>query len=206
MCEHKQIDRLHEFMDAIARQAIPNCAPDFSSMDVMESDEIDLAIYQARRRTQRKYGMWSMVDSLWTRDLADWIGERICLEVMAGAGWLAKALTEHGVQLIATDYDAKAKWGKRSSVHPIKPLDACTAVASHPEAEVLLVSWPPYNDAEIESLAEAWGSAHPIIYIGEAHGGCTATESFCTHFQVTKRLKIPQWPGLHDEVMIGYYQ
>ena len=53
--------------------------------------------------------MWSLVDSVWTRDLADWIDQRICLEVMAGASWLAKALSAHGSSLVATDFEEFAK-------------------------------------------------------------------------------------------------
>ncbi len=45
--------------------------------------------------------------------------------------------------------------GKRPAVYPVKPLDALAAIACHPEVEVLLVSWPPYADPVIESLAEA---------------------------------------------------
>jgi len=77
----KQLDHLGEFMEALARQEIPKRAPDFADIDIIESDEIERAIRSARSRTQRKHGMWSMVDSTWTRDLADWIGQRICLEV-----------------------------------------------------------------------------------------------------------------------------
>ncbi len=204
-CLLEQLDHLREFMEALARQEIPRRAPDFGDIDIIESDEIERAIRSARSRTQRKHGMWSMVDSTWTRDLADWMGQRICLEVMAGAGWLAKALSAHGLNLIATDFDARAKWGKRPAVYPVKPLDALAAIACHPEAEVLLVSWPPYADPVIESLAEAWGTERPIVYIGEACGGCTATEPFCAQLQVTDRLIIPRWPGFHDEVLMGNY-
>ncbi len=40
---------------------------------------------------------------------------------MAGAGWLARALSAHGLSPIATDFDARAKWGKRPAVYPVKP-------------------------------------------------------------------------------------
>ena len=196
---------LLEFMEALAEQMIPKRAPDFSGIDIIADDEIEHSIMLARSRTQRRHGMWSMVDTVWTSDLADWIDGRTCLEVMAGAGWLANALSAHGANVIATDLDARAKWGKRSTVHPVKSLDALTAITRHPEAEILLVSWPPYADKVIELLAEAWGSERPIIYIGEDRGGCTATEMFCMQLQITKSMKIPCWPSLHDEVMIGHY-
>lgn len=201
----KQMGLLQGFMEALARGEIPNHAPDLASLDFIDSEEIENAIISARSRTQRKHGMWAMVDSFWTRELADWIGERSCVEVMAGAGWLAKALCEHGVNLVATDLDVKAKWGTRPAVHPVQPLDALAALARYPETEVLLVSWPPYSVSVIESVAEAWGPDRPIIYIGEELGGCTATENFFTRLCVTKRMNIPCWPGLHDKLMVGYY-
>jgi len=192
-------------MEALAGQTIPKSAPDLSNIDIIADDETEQAIMLARSYAQRRHGMWAIIDSIWTRDLADWMGERTCLEVMAGAGWLAKSLSAHGVDLVATDLDVKAKWGKCPTVHPVKALDALTAIVQHPEAEVLLVSWPPYADPIIEQVAEVWGTERPIIYIGEAKGGCTATEVFCTQLHIVEKLEIPHWPGLHDEVMIGNY-
>lgn len=202
---HEQIGRLSRFLEGLCGQVVPEKAPDFSDIDCMLSDTVDRAIMLSRLRTIRGYGMWSLVDSEWTGELAEWIGERKCLEVMSGAGWLAKALSEHGVRIIATDFDVSGRWGRRSAVHTVEALDAITAVSVYPDAEVLLVSWPPYNNPVIEQVAEKWGAKRPIVYVGEACGGCTATEIFCKHFRVIEKLKIPRWPGIHDEVMAGHY-
>jgi len=201
----EQIGRLSRFLEDLCGQVVPEKAPDFSDIDCMLSDAVDRAIMLSRLRIVRGYGMWSLVDSKWTGDLAGWIGERKCLEVMSGAGWLAKALSEHGVRVIATDFDASGRWGGQSKVHPVELLDALTAISRYPDVEVLLVSWPPYNNPVIEQVAKKWGAKRPIAYIGEACGGCTATEVFCKHFSVSEKLTIPRWPRIHDEVMLGHY-
>ena len=155
-------------------------------------------------------GMWAIVDRVWTKALADWIGERTCLEIMAGAGWLAKALSDYGIDIIATD---NGEWDERHSkivfVHKIERLNGLESVKKYKDRDILIASWPPYEDLAICHICKEWGSEKPIIYIGEESEGCTATDKFFEHFQqIENQPHIPlmAWGGLHDTVIIGHYR
>lgn len=153
------------------------------------------------------YGMWALVDLQWTKKLANWIDKRIVLEVMAGRGWLAKALHHHGVNVIATDnYDWEEKHEKGKMVFDIERLDALDAVKQYPNADILIVSWPPYEHSHINKVCAEWGKTRPIVYIGEGYGGCTADNEFHKRFEETQTMSIPQWDGIHDHIEIGYYK
>jgi len=167
-----------------------------------------IAVYQARKEATQR-GMWAIVDKLWTKQLADWIGDRWVLEVMAGAGWLAKALMQHGIKVIATD---SGEWNemphdKMKFVFPVQQIDGLTAVRKWTHAsDVLIISWPPYGDMDICEICHQWGSEKPIVYIGEGEGGCNAPDEFWRNFRYEEtEIPLMAWPGLHDGVFIGHY-
>ena len=165
--------------------------------------------YYEARETCIKRGMWSVVDLRWTRTLAKWIGDRKVLEIMSGPGWLAKALMFHGVDVVATD---NGSWSERHSkaapLCVVLPMDAVEAVEKlGPEMDVLLVSWPPYEETDVCRALEKWGDK-PVIYIGEGEGGCGPPGEFWSHFEKTDAPEFPMvsWYGLHDYVQIGTYE
>ena len=152
-------------------------------------------------------GMWALIDQSWTKELADIIGDRTCLEVMAGFGWLAKALKQHGVDVTATD-DQSWAGNRHSAGTPfdfIENLDALSAIKKYADAEMLIMSWPPYDEDIACLVGKAWGNEKPIIYIGEGYGGCNATDEFHECFNIEEELDIPQWDGMHDYLQIGTY-
>lgn len=152
-------------------------------------------------------GMWAIVDLTWTRKLADWIGNRKALEVMAGAGWLAKALRIHGVDIVATDnYSWDCDYHPRMvRVTEVLKMDGEEAVNTYKEADVLIMSWPPQT-MDAYRIAEAWGTKRPIVYIGEERGGCTAEDTFHRHFKPEKTIFIPRWRGNSDYLQIGHWR
>lgn len=185
-----------EFLACIKNGEIPPSAPYIHPDDY------------SSRRIATKAGMWAIVTLDWTRELADWIGNRHVLEVMAGKGWLAKALSQHGTNLVATD---SMEWENMHSdqryVFPVQKMGAREAVEFYREANLLLISWPPYDEHEIIKVCEAWGTARPIVYIGEGSGGCNAPDEFFAHFRKEPcEITIPQWPGIHDYLQIGYWK
>jgi hypothetical protein len=154
--------------------------------------------------------MWAVIDMTWTRDLAVWIRNRRVLEIMAGRGWLAKALALHGIQIVATDNGAwSSSYANRSPVFEVNRFEALAAIETFDHgADILLVSWPPYGDTTIGRAAEIWGSDRPIIYIGENCGGRNVPEEFFEYFNVLEGLSFPlkSWYGFHDNVLVGYYR
>jgi hypothetical protein len=207
--------KLEDFLAYIQNDEIPPEPPDGLTSGGWEfegflNDADTWMNYLSVRRECNERGMWAIVDKIWTRELAEWIGKRRVLEIMAGRGWLAKALAAYGVRIIATD---SGEWDSQQQRGPalfnVLPLEASEAIRTFSnEAEVLLVSWPPYGDEAILRAAAAWGSTRPMIYIGENAGGCNAPKSFFNHFQPLPVLDLPlkSWYGIHDQVLVGYYR
>ena len=204
------LSKAHSFLQDLEVGCIPKriaittdefgaTAADFSkrAMDMHVTD------FQAREQTTRHFGMWALVDMEWTARLADWIGRRTVLEIMAGHGWLAKALSLHGVACIATD-NRDQDYHSRP-VFPVRKMPAIKAVKRY-RADLLIVSWPPY---ECHTIVEAckWRGPRPMIYIGEDEGGCNAPDEFWHHF-VGDILEVclPQWQHIHDCVWAGHWR
>jgi len=198
-----------QFLDSVEKGIIPDYPPQFDE-DTFNSSF--LSVTAKARSFCTKRGMWAIVDKQWTKELAKWIDDRKCLEIMAGVGWLSKALSNHGIDIIATDDSSWTTKGKRhenmSPVHPIEKLDAINAIKKYKERDILLVSWPPYTDETIVKCCDEWGYDKPIIYIGEGEGGCCATKSFWLRFKEADnvpRIELPKWGGIHDYIFVGYW-
>ena len=165
--------------------------------------------YKARDSCTAR-GMWAIVTLAWTERLAEWIEGRNVLEIMAGAGWLAKAFNHYGVDVKATDNgDWDDRHDKMKMVYPVEKFEASKAVEKYNEwADVLVVSWPPYGEQAICDACDAWGSERPIVYIGESDGGCNAPDEFWKRFRESQdapSVPLMSWSGVHDRVFIGRY-
>ena len=187
------------------------------NLDDVDDPDIDLffnfnsiSYESAAREVATRLGMWAIVDLDWTSKLSEWIGNRKCLEIMSGVGWLSKALDIHGVNITTTD---DLSWmsdahKKASLVHEILEYDALKAVEKFSDSEVLIVSWPPYTCDKILEVCKKWGTDKPIVYIGEDSGGCNAPDEFFKHFKKddSVNISIPKYFGLHDRLTIGYWK
>lgn len=153
------------------------------------------------KRYLNNLGMYGVVDLSWTANLAEWLGDRSALEVMAGRGYLTKALRHHGTNVRATD---NGSWNIRPLDPPeVEPMDGLAAVNTY-EAQVLIVSWPPYEGRDIISICDAWGTDKLIVFIGEPKFGCTACDEFYDRFDVLPvDIPMPSHYGIHDRVMVG---
>ena len=114
------------------------------------------------------------------------------------------------MKVIATDNgDWDDKHSKMKAVYPIQKLEASEAVRRHSDwADVLIVSWPPYDEEAICCACDLWGDAKPIVYIGEHSGGCNASEEFFERFREDEgapSIPLMSWSGLRDHVFIGKY-
>jgi uncharacterized UPF0146 family protein len=193
---------LHEYYQYIQRNEIPPFPPkNINSFNYFEY----------RTKITTKYNLWTIIDKIWTKELANFINNNTVLEVMSGAGWLAKALLEHNIDIIATDnYDKHYNSSNVNLVHDVEKIDARDAVKKYKDVtDILLICWPPYNGVAILDVCQMWGPNKPIIYIGENYGGCNAPDEFFEHFQeIDNPPAIPmhRWYGIHDYVMIGHYK
>ena len=199
--------RLEEYVENVENGIVPP-EPPFGATFNGRSSNSGIEYFRARE-TCCKHGMWPVVDLRWTKMLAEWVGDRKVLEVMAGPGWLAKALQIHGVDIVATDNESwNDRHSKATPLCTVLKMEAKEAVEKlGSEADLLLVSWPPYDETAVCDALEGWDK--PVIYIGEGEGGCGPPDRFWNHFR--ELADIPEFPmvswyGLHDYVQIGTYK
>lgn len=211
-----------EFLQYLSQSEIPPLPPVGSCLDgfmfadihykrreVLSFDQDfqeDINMYKVRQQCTQYYGMWAIVDKIWTKVLADWIGARSCLEIMAGRGWLAKALSEYGIDILATDnHSWKLPKKRHDLVFDVKGEKAQKAIKNHADRDILICSWPPYGDTTLINICQSWDG--DIIYVGEKDG-CNVPYEFFTYFQEynhDKNIPLMSWYGLHDQVMLGRY-
>lgn len=129
---------------------------------------------------------FAFLAEVWVDPLAKWIGNRKCLEVMAGSGSLSKCLQDRGVSCIATDiihddYYRSHPWNDNRWTD-IEVLSAVDAIQKYgKDTDIIIMSWPPYMREDATETLLAMREVNPnavMIYIGEGEGGCTADDSF----------------------------
>lgn len=196
--------KIEQFIAFLDSQKIPPEPPDHCGQALYDSK-----LWAGRERCLKR-GMWALVYRSWVRVLAEWIGDRQVLEVMAGRGWLAKALTEEDVSVVATDdgsYDKRHS--KCGPVYTVLPLDALSAIAQFgDDADMLVISWPPYGDEAATDALKVWGAGRPVVYIGEGEDMACAPDSFWRLWQKDASapdIPLASWDGIHDFIEIGYY-
>lgn len=86
-------------------------------------------------------GIYCFYSAPLLRRLALLIGDRSCLEIAAGDGTLARLLTDHGVDVVATD-DFSWQISDRGDRAPVAQQDAVSALREH-RPRVVVCSWPP---------------------------------------------------------------
>jgi len=204
--------KLKNYLKKISDGEIPSSPPEGFvpggwNYDFDINKECDIIKNSMSRHECTKQGLWTIIDKKWTKILANLIGNRDCLEIMAGSGHLAKALSEHNVSIVATDdFSWKTTHPNLQLVYSIKKMEAFRAVKFYKNKSILIVSWPPYNCNEICDACVEWGPAKPIIFIGEAEAGCCASDKFWKHFEYKDvDCEMASWTGIHDKVMIGNY-
>ena len=142
----------------------------------------------------------------------------LILEVCAGRGLWARLIEGAGGRIIATDEEPgwESRTEGRSPTIPtaiaearrcftdVEPLDAVAAVRAHPEARVLMMVWPPYDDPMDFEVLDAFDGDR-LIYVGEL-GDCTGSAAGAARIEAEweeeQQIWIPQWPGCHDSMTL----
>lgn len=161
-------------------------------------------------------GMFAFVAWEWVIPFVEWIAGRKCLEIMAGCGWLGKALREKNVDIIVTDDMSWHKTPEWKLVTEVENLEASEAVKKYgKDIEIIIISWPYMNDHAYKAIKELnyINTNCLIVYIGECEGGCTASENFFNHFLYLNDDKFDKatenfhsWWGIHDQLHLGRYK
>lgn len=152
----------------------------------------------------------------WVNPLAEYIGDKKCIEVMAGTGMLSKALQNFGVSITATDsfmWEHTHWFPKDSELWTdIEKIDCCEAIRKYATVDFVVCSWPYMDDNCYECLM-TMREVNPsckMIYIGELDGGCTASNKF---FEAADWVedeefdhsvyKFMSWRGIHDRICLA---
>ena len=161
-------------------------------------------------------GMYTFVSLRWIVPFAKWIGNRKVMEVMAGRGFLSKALREQGITVHASD---NFSWPVRTwseTVTDVIEMDALEAVEKHGmEHDILIMGWPYMDDTAYRIIKHLY-EVNPkalVVYIGEPSGGCTADELFFDHFEMIEdedfdraAIYYQSWEYIHDRLWLGRYK
>ena len=210
--EKKRIENEIELSDVLKRNEIPY------SIDANLLSGFDS--YRLRSDVVKKIG-FLLVTKEWVEDLSNAIGDKKCLEIMAGSGALSKTLKDKGTNVIATDNFSWRKnengsstesWTTDSGNHycDIEQLDAVEAIKKYKDVDYILMSWAPYEDPIATEVLKAMREYNPnavLIYFGEGWGGCTANDEF---FELVEEVEIngfdfvnvPSWYGINDTMIL----
>jgi len=73
------------------------------------------------------------------------------------------------------------------------------------QSEVVLMSWPPFDETFARDIALVMRKGATLIYIGEGRGGCTGDDSFFKEVEKFRGLgifPIVNFPGIHDKIFV----
>ena len=158
----------------------------------------------------QNYG-WSVPTQEAVQKIKEFVGNGSIIEVGGGLGLWGKLLRDEGVNIVSTNRSYN-KFNKKDKKHidiekkrfiDIEELDHLKAIEKYGDFEILLMSWPPYDDPmAYETLKNFRGNK--VVFIGESGGGCTGCGKFFTllynEWERIQSIGIPQWTGLHDDI------
>lgn len=165
--------QLASVYSAIRHRSLPERYPEVISQGTIFCEAYHKAIVQSMG--------CALLAKSWLRPLAEYIGGRPCLEVMAGTGALAWALGEYGVPVLPTDNYSLRNTFARHWVK-VRRMDALRAVKKYGrDVDFVILSWPFISPLPGQILT--WLREHNprcrMIYLGEWRGGCNVSDDFC---------------------------
>ena len=185
--KRKSNPELDNKIDKIIEQIKNKQIPEFYPNEMVSNLHMDR--YTLRSDFIKTIG-FTLISKDWIKPLSQWIGNRKCLEVMAGTGSLSFALQQQGVDIIATDnfsWEGNSNWNDNENYWTeIEHIDAIEAVKKYgKDIDIIIMSWPYMDDTAyriLKSMREV-NSNCVMIYIGEGMGGCTADDEFFENIQ-----------------------
>lgn len=192
---------------------LPECYPPIANTP-FSGCELDWDAMAYRNGIIQNCG-YALLAYEWIRPLAQWIGKRRCLEIMAGSGALSYALSQCGVDIVATDdkswSDPSCSWFSAPWTE-VEQLNCLQAIKKYgKDRAIIICSWPYMDDNAYRSLLEM-RQVNPdamMLYIGELECGATANDDFFRNLSIVEDdgfsasvQNFKQMPGLHDFPML----
>ena len=150
---------------------------------------------------------FSIVTKNVAKELAAYIGDRKCLEIMAGLGAWSYALKQEGVDIISTDLkvETNSTFALGREWTEVEKLDCVEAIKKY-NRSVVICSWPRYGSPFVEATKQLLNTPEAeMIHIGEGYGGCCLKEKewdeIEKNFDVEYlSIHLQNWEGMHDSV------
>ncbi|CAH1854749.1 SAM-dependent methyltransferase [Convivina intestini] len=169
---------------------------------------LDDLFSQLRQYLIVNFGLWSLPNQAFIRDLNAFIHGRPTLEIMAGNALISAGLQQEG-QIIQTTDTLKWQGQDNQRPHPwcsVQTLDALTAVQTIP-ATVIIMSWAPDTDNQDYQLLNYLRQENfqgDLIVIGEANGA-TNSADFWQTAQLEKNKQLNQNYRSLDNIQEAVY-
>lgn len=220
--ELERMDKIYENIDENSKdindkstvEAL-NFIKTITNKEIPEDVSVNL-LNSLKSRIVRQYAIknmgFALVTKRFARDLAKYIGDNKCLEIMAGQGCLSKALKDEGVDIITTDnYSWSTHFNMSDTWTDVENIDCLDAIKKYgKDVSYIVCSWIPYNRSIGYEALKLMNDINPdckMIVIGEDYGGCTADDSFFENLEeihVNSEFKnsFRSWQSIYDYVSI----
>ena len=128
-------------------------------------------------------------------------------EFACGEGWLSYWMKKYGIK-IHSSVDDKS-WKFKNYLDFVTKCDAEMYLRRNLEIDLIIMSWPNYNDNFAYKIWQRMRKGQYLLYIGEGHGGCTADADF--HKAIGGHEVDDKWSlsenfvsfwGIHDRPMV----
>jgi hypothetical protein len=148
---------------------------------------------------------WTITDPDTVAFVAKHCGPQV-VDPLAGSGYWAWLLGQHGIDVAASDLKPGANDWHRHGVHlPVARQEGPHAVRLAGRDRTLLLSWPPYSMPVGAELVAAY-QGDRIVYIGEGPYGCCGDEDMWELLEAgwteVASHRPVQWYGLRDWVTV----
>jgi hypothetical protein len=167
----------------------------------------DIAIPNDRKELVRKYS-WAIPNDEALKKIAN-CGPLI--EIGAGTGYWASLLRhDFNVDILAFDKHPPHYLRRENKFHRetsswIEILEGGPEMVAKHSGRTLFLCWPPYSNPMAADCLKHYRGKR-LVYVGEDDGGCTGDWEFHriieSEFVRVDCVYIPQWFGIHDQMMI----
>ncbi|MBW1604899.1 SAM-dependent methyltransferase [Lactobacillus sp. Sy-1] len=144
--------------------------------------KLDKLLRSYRDYLENEYGMWAYISAPFTKAIADFVGNDMVLEVMAGNGYISKGLRNNNVNVNVTDSLAwvnENETGKHL-VTEVEKLDALAAFHKYEDTvDTIIMCWSPDGvpvDWELLQAIRQSPRKIRLIVIGEKDGATNSKE------------------------------
>lgn len=212
ICYNNDIRRTADFINKVENSDKLFVSKYEERMIPLTLQELDSDSRVNYRNTYIKYFGYTQITKLFAYNLAQFIGDKKCLEIMAGKGCLSYALKQYDIDIIPTDnynWDCQ-RLNQWLDVEELNCLDAIEKYGK--DVDYIIIGWTPYGDPIIEEVFNKIKEVNPdleIIFIGEDVGGCTGTDDMFDNIEYIRderfdivELSYFTWDGLHDRPML----